>query len=65
MSLFSILINDGQSAIYYNYFRAGNVIASTLYWVTFVIVTSKILLNIFIAIILQKFQELTIKNEIF
>ncbi len=39
--------------------------SSTLYWVTFVIVTSKIILNIFIAIILQQFQELTLKNEIF
>lgn len=65
MSLFSILINDGQSAIYYNYFRAGSRLASTLYWVSFVVMTSKILQNIFIAIILQKFSELTIKNEIF
>lgn len=52
MSLFSILINDGQSAIYYNYYRAGSPVASTLYWVSFVILTSKILQNIFIAIIL-------------
>ena len=64
-SVFLILINDSQSSIYYNYYRAVSPLASTLFWVTFVIFATKILLNIFIAIILQKFQELTIRNEIF
>jgi len=32
---------------------------------TFVIVAQKILYNVFIAIILQKFNELTVKNQIY
>jgi voltage-gated sodium channel type IV alpha len=63
-TVFIILTNDGQSTIYYDYFRTANLVAATFYWLTFVMFAQKILLNVFIAIILQKFNELTVKNTV-
>ena len=37
LTVFIILTNDGQSTIYYNYYRAGYATSSTIYWLTFVV----------------------------
>lgn len=64
LTVFIILTNDGQSAIFYDYFRSTSPLAATLFWVTYIIFAQKILLNVFIAIILQRFNELTVKNNV-
>lgn len=64
LTVFIVFTNDGQSKVFYDYYRAVDPISSTFYWVTFVVLAQKILLNVFIAIILQKFNELNLKNEI-
>jgi hypothetical protein len=65
VSVFLILINDSQSSIYFNYYRAGSPLYSTLFWVTFVVLVQKVLMNLFVAIIVQKYNELTLRNEIY
>lgn len=36
-SVFEILTNDGQSLIYFNYYRAVSSVSSTIFWLSFVI----------------------------
>jgi hypothetical protein len=38
LTVFIVMTNDGQSTIYYNYYRAVGATSSTLYWVTFVVI---------------------------
>ncbi len=52
-TVFVVMTNDGQSAIYYNYYRAVGATSSTLYWVTFVVIVQKVLVNMFSAILLH------------
>jgi hypothetical protein len=54
---FVIFTNDGQSIIFYNFYRAVSLSLAILWWLTFVIVTQKMLLNLFLAILLEKFEE--------
>lgn len=54
-TVYIVLTNDGQSAIYYNYYRAVSATAATLFWITFVVLAQKVLLNVFLAILLEKF----------
>lgn len=54
---FVIFTNDGQSLIYYNFYRAVSPYFATIWWLTFMILTQKVLLNVFLAILLEKFEE--------
>jgi hypothetical protein len=54
-TVFLLLINDGQSVIYYNYERAVGHLKATTFWITFVFLVQKILLNVFLAILLENF----------
>ncbi len=55
LTVYIILTNDGQSIIYYNYYRAVGSAPATVFWVTFIIFTQKILLNVLQAIVLERF----------
>lgn len=64
-SVFMMLINDNGSLIYYTYYRAVSPVKATLFWLTFVILGSKIMLNLFIAILLQNFTEGDLKARVY
>lgn len=51
-SVFLTLINDGQSYIFFNFYRAVNHRLAIFFWVTFVTVVQKIFLNLFLAMLL-------------
>ena len=53
LTVFIVMTNDGQSTIYYNYYRAVGATSSTIYWVTFVLVVQKVFVNMFSAILLH------------
>ncbi|TNV88195.1 hypothetical protein FGO68_gene12429 [Halteria grandinella] len=63
-TVFIIVTNDGQSLIYYNYYRAVSGPLSTAYWVTLVILGQKVLLNLFLAFLLENFDEGSLKSKI-
>ena len=54
---FMIFTNDFQSVIFYNFYRAVSPALSTIWWTTFIIFTQKILLGLFLAILLERFEE--------
>lgn len=65
VTMFVIFTNDEQTKIFYDYYRAVDPLVSSIFWISFVVIAQKILLNIFISIILENFHELNLKNQIY
>ncbi|CDW82905.1 voltage-gated ion channel superfamily [Stylonychia lemnae] len=63
-TVFIILTNDGWSAIYYNYYRATGPAVSTIFFISLIIIGQKVLLNLFLAILLENFDEQSLDQEI-
>lgn len=62
--VFIILTNDGTSAVYYNYFRAVSPTSSTFFFVLLTIVGQKFIINLFVAILLENFDEGQLKQKL-
>ena len=60
-----MLSNDGWAPIYYDHYRATNAIACSIYFFTLIIVGRFIILNLFIAILIDNFDQLSIRNDFF
>jgi Ion transport protein len=63
-TVYVILTNDGQSIIYYNFYRAVGAAKSTVYWVAMVIFGQKIIVNLFLAFLLENFDENAMNERI-
>eukprot|EP00347_Sterkiella_histriomuscorum_P013361 403365010 len=63
-TVFVVLTNDGWSGIYFNYYRATGSIVSTIFFLSLIIIGQKILLNLFLAILLENFDEDSLSQEI-
>jgi len=61
--VFIILTNDGTSAIYYNHYRAVGALPASLFFIVLTVVGQKIILNLFVAILLQNFDEGVLKQK--
>jgi Ion transport protein len=61
--VFILLTNDGTSAIYYNHYRAVGAAQATVFFVLVVIVGQKVILNLFVAILLENFDEGALKQK--
>ena len=62
-SVFIILTNDAWTGIYYKFYRTVGIV-STFYFITLVIIGQKVLLNLFLAILLENFDEFSLNEEI-
>jgi voltage-dependent calcium channel L type alpha-1D len=61
--VFIILTNDGTSLIYYNHYRSVSPVSSTIYFVSLVLIGQKIILNLFVAILLENFDEGVLRQK--
>jgi hypothetical protein len=61
--VFIILTNDGQSAIYYDFYRAVSPVGATIFWIILVLIGQKIIVNLFVAILLENFDEGALKQK--
>ena len=62
---FVMLTNDGQSLMFYSFYRSVNAISSTIFWMSFIVISQKILLTVFVAILLQNFDAGLLRGELF
>jgi hypothetical protein len=62
-NVFIILTNDNQSAIFYNYYRTVGATPASLYWITLITLGQKVLLNLFLSILLENFNEGSLKSK--
>lgn len=63
-TVFTLLTADGWSAIYFAHYRGLPNISSTLYFILLIILGQRILLNLFLAILLQNFDENTLREQL-
>jgi voltage-dependent calcium channel L type alpha-1D len=61
--VFIILTNDGTSAIYYNHYRSVGALPASLYFIILTVIGQKIILNLFVAILLENFDEGVLKQK--
>jgi len=63
-SVFIVLANDGWSPIFFNHYRFANGASSILFFVTLLMFGQFILLNLFLAVMLQNFEEDSVDQEL-
>lgn len=64
LTVFIIIANDGWSTIFFSHYRSTNPYSSTLYFVSLLIIGQMILVNLIIAIIIENFEFLSVKNDL-
>lgn len=64
-AVFIILTNDGTSGIYYNLYRSVNSYSSTFYIIVLILIGQKVVMNLFIAILLQNFDEGALRQKMY
>ena len=62
-TVFIILTNDGVTAIFQDYYRACGPSSSVVFFILLSIIGQKILLSLFIAILLENFDEGVLKQK--
>ena len=63
-AVFIVLANDGWTTIYFDNYRASLGFAATPYFISLLIIGQYILLNIFLAILLENFTESEVNEQI-
>ena len=63
--VFIVLTNDGTSGIYYNLYRAVSSFQSTVYIVLLTLIGQKVILNLFVAILLENFDEGALRQKMY
>jgi Ion transport protein len=63
ISVFIVLANDGWSEIYYDHCRATDPVSTSFYFMSLLIIGQFIILNLFIAILIENFDQLSIRND--
>lgn len=63
-TVFVVLTGDGWSGIYFQHYRALPNAVSTIFFTLLIIIGQKVLLNLFLAILLQNFDESNLREHI-
>lgn len=65
VSVFIVLANDGWTRVYISHYRHTNSpISSSIFFFTLVTLGKFILLNLFISVLINNFEELSVKNDL-
>ncbi len=65
VSVFIVLANDGWFRLYMNHYRAtDNPLGSSFYFFSLLIFGQFILLNLFISVLINNFEETSVKNDL-
>jgi predicted membrane protein len=63
LSVFIVLANDGWTKIFFDYYRATNPIGATLFFLFILFLGQFMLLNLFIAILIENFEQLSVRHN--
>ena len=64
LSVFIVLANDGWTRIFIDHYRATNSVVACIYFLSLIIIGQFILLNLFIAILIENFEQLSVRNDL-
>eukprot|EP00347_Sterkiella_histriomuscorum_P013804 403363301 len=63
ISVFIVLANDGWTNIYFDHYRAVGSITASFYFISLMIIGQYILLNLFIAILIENFEQVSVHQD--
>ena len=64
LSVFIVLANNGWMKIYLDHYNATNSVVVSLFFLSLLIIGQLILLNLFISILIENFEQLSIRNDL-
>ena len=64
LSVFIVLGNDGWTRIYIDHYRATDSLISTVYFLSLIIIGQFVLMNLFISILIENFEQISVRNDI-
>lgn len=64
LSVFIVLANDGWTRIFVDHYRSANSVVVSIFFISLIVVGQFILLNLFISIVIENFEEISMKNDI-
>lgn len=64
ISVFIVLANDGWTTIYFDHYRASGSLPASIYFISLMIIGQYILLNLFIAILIENFEQVSVHQDI-
>lgn len=64
LSTFIVLANDGWTRIYFEHYRATTGVSSSLFFFLLIIGGQFILMNLFISVLIENFEQLSIRNDL-
>lgn len=63
LSVFVVIANDGWAQIFINHYRVAEHITTSLYFTSLLAMGQFVLLNLFIAILIENFNHFSLKND--
>ena len=59
-----MLVGDGWTNIYFDHYRHIDIFTSSLFFMSLIIVGQFILINLFISVLIENFEQLSIRNDL-
>ncbi len=63
-SVFIVLVGDGWTQIYFDHYRHVDIFTSTLFFMSLIILGQFILMNLFISVLIENFEQLSVRNDL-
>ena len=64
LSVFIIFANDGWSKLYFSFYQESEPISTSFYFLSLMAIGQYLMLNLLIAIIIENFEYLSVKNDL-
>jgi Ion transport protein len=62
--VFIVFANDGWSRIYLSFYKFSGFLKATFYFVSLLVIGQYLILNLLVAIIIENFEYLSVKNDL-
>jgi len=63
-SVFIVLVGDGWTDIYFDHYRNVDVFSSSIFFMSLIILGQFILMNLFISVLIENFEQLSVRNDL-
>jgi len=63
-SVFIVLVGDGWTNIYFDHYRNIDIFTSSLFFMSLIILGQFILMNLFISVLIENFEQLSVRNDL-
>lgn len=64
ISVFIVLANEGWSQLYQNAYRSTDPYSTSIFFYSLVVIGQFILMNLFVAVLVENFEELSVRNDL-